>query len=523
MYRTTALMLWILLLSCSAFAQASVPLREYLEGLAAGASADIGGYKLRSPRSVAAFYLNRNHAPLWTNGGPLQNALSELVEAIGDSRTHGFNTARYHIAALRNPDQLTDVAIELLATDAFLSQVRHRTTGVVSPRQLDADWHLIPAERDNVAILQMVVSTSAGVRASLNALWPAHAEYAALVDERLRIDQLGDTMTVPVPGGALLRPGQSSERILLLKERLLGPGEHSALYDDDLQRAVVALQRSAGLEPDALVGDATLEVLNATRFSWIDRIDANLERWRWLPNVLPSTMVRVNIASFYLRAVRNGEQELGMRVVVGRPYRNTPVFTEAMKYMVLNPFWNVPVKLATEDKLPQLRRDPDALRVSGFEVKPAGSDAFVDVAQIDWSGVTRRNFSYLLRQRPGPGNALGQIKFMMPNPFAVYLHDTNDRSLFNKQERSFSSGCIRLSQPLDLAEWVLRNEGRDTDAADVRARVAGGETSTLHLRNPLPVYIVYFTAFQDDDDVVVFRRDIYKRDQAIVDALRSDA
>lgn len=209
-----------------------------------------------------------------------------------------------------------------------------------------------------------------------------------------------------------------------------------------------------------------------------------------------------------------------MKVVVGRPYRNTPVFTETLKYMVINPYWNVPFKLATVDKLPILQTDPAKLAQQGFEVKMVGSDQFVPVSEVNWSQVTRRGFNSLLRQRPGPNNALGQIKFMLPNKYSVYLHDTNDRNLFNKFERGFSSGCIRLSEPVKLAQWLLNNEKRTAEAANIEALIAKGETSTITFKQPVPVYIVYFTAFTDDTGNVLFRKDLYQRDKPIVERLR---
>jgi len=301
----------------------------------------------------------------------------------------------------------------------------------------------------------------------------------------------------------------------------MGPGDYSSVYDADLEHEVKAFQLAAGLEPDGLVGDGTLEVLNASRGSWIDRIDANLERWRWLPRATPSTYIRVNIASYRLRVIEDGETALAMNVIVGKPYRRTPVFTETMKYLVFNPYWNVPFSIATKDKLPLLKTDAAAEAAKGFDAKPRGSEVFVPVDAIDWTDVTRRGFDYLLRQRPGPQNALGQVKFMLPNPYSVYLHDTPSRELFAKQERGFSSGCVRLERPMVLAQWLLARDGH-RDAGRVDALIASAETSTIYLRKPVPVYIVYFTAFVDDDGHVAFRRDVYERDRAIVEALRAN-
>jgi murein L,D-transpeptidase YcbB/YkuD len=327
-------------------------------------------------------------------------------------------------------------------------------------------------------------------------------------------------MTAQIAAGPLLRPGQSNDRVLMLKQRLMGPGDYSPLYDEEFRREVAAYQLSAGLEPDGVVGENTLEVLNATRVSWIDRIDANLERWRWLPRETPDVYTRINIAAYSLRVIENGDVVLSMNVIVGKPYRQTPVFAESIKYLVLNPFWNVPFSIATKDKLPLLKSDATAEAGKGFETKPYGSDIFVPVDTIDWSGVTSRNFKYLLRQKPGDQNALGRIKFMLPNPHSVYLHDTPSRDLFARQERGFSSGCVRLEQPVQFAEWLLARE-RHPDANRVDALLSSRDTITIHLKKPLPTYIVYFTAFSLEDGEVSFRRDVYGRDRKLIEALRA--
>jgi len=494
-------------------------LRVWLEGLDAGGGAEVHGEPLHHPDLVAGVYRDRDHRPLWTGDGPLAGQRAALAAAVEASALHGLNPAAYHadaLATVKDP-----LAIELLATDAFLTQARHRATGAVSPRALDPEWFLIAPEVDARALLDLAARGEADVGALLEDLWPDNDEYRRLLEERARILALGETSTARVPAGPLIRPGDSGERVLALKERLLGPGEHTPIYDTELGEAVRAFQRGAGLEPDGIVGPASLEVMNASRFSWIDRIDANLERWRWLPAHQPDTYLRVNIAAFSLRVIQANEDALRMDVIVGRPYRRTPVFTETIKYLVLNPDWNVPWKIAVQDKLPDLKADASKLAAQGYEVRLEGSDTFVPVDQVDWTPVTRGNFRHLLRQRPGPMNALGQVKFMLPNPHAVYLHDTPNRDLFAKQERGFSSGCVRLSRPLELADWLLRNDGQTSQAARIRELLDGGETTTIYLRQPLPTYLVYFTAFTDEAGEVIFRRDLYERDGAIVAALRA--
>ena len=520
----TALIIGLLAASSSAAARdASAQIRSFLEGLDAGDIPVLAGRQLNEPELVSRLYRAGNHASIWLGGAPLHKQAPNLLTAISQSAAHGFSPERYHRSAIEELMQASDessrLALEMLLTDAFLSQALHRGRGAVFPPNLDADWQMPQAEVDAVALLRETVQQRAAVVKVLNALWPADEEYQRLLQRRAEIVASGDETTVQIAKGALLKPGQSGDRIVMLKQRLLGPGEHTALYDDELRQAVIAFQRSAGLEPDGMVGDNTLEVLNATKVSWVDRIDANLERWRWLPRETPDTYIRVNIAAFVLRAMENGRPVVSMNVIVGQPYRRTPVFTETLKYLVLNPYWNVPYSIATKDKLSLLKTDASSQAQKGFEAKPSGSDVFVSVDAIDWSNVTPRNFNYLLRQRPGPSNALGRIKFMLPNPNAVYLHDTPSRELFARSERSFSSGCIRLERPVELAEWLLGRE-RHKDAKSLAGMLASSDTQTIYLKEPVPTYLVYFTAFSLDDGEVTFRRDIYGRDKVLIEALR---
>ena len=519
----------VLIIVCLSAAAYSAPrdesdqIRSFLEGLDAGDVPLVAGQHLNEPELLSWTYRARNHTPIWLRGAPLEREVSNLLAAIGQSVSHGFSAERYHRSAIETlllaGDDSSRLSLELLLTDAFLSQALHRGRGAVFPPNLDAEWQVPKAEVEAGALLRDTAQQRRAVVEVLDALWPADEEYTRLLRRRAEIAASGEVFTVQIAAGPLLRPGQSSDRILILKQRLMGPGEHSPLYDDDLRREVTAFQRSAGLEPDGIVGENTLDILNATRVSWIDRIDANLERWRWLPRETPDTYIRVNIAAFVLRAMENGKPALSMNVIVGQPYRRTPVFTETIKYLVLNPFWNVPYSIATKDKLPLLKSDAAGQAQKGFEAKPNGSDVFVSVDAIDWKGVTSRNFSYLLRQRPGANNALGRIKFMLPNANAIYLHDTPSRELFARQERTFSSGCIRLEQPVELAAWLLSRELHPA-AKNIVTMLATGDTQTIYLKNPLPTYIVYFTAFSLDDDEIIFRRDIYGRDRLLIQALK---
>ena len=476
----------------------------------------VASHPVANTAALVQLYGANQYRPLWFEDGPLAAQRAALLAEIEASAGHGFTPRRYHYDALTAATQPV-AELDLLYTDALLSQARHRYGGVIST--LDEDWFFERQQLDAAAFARDLLAESGDVGQTLQALWPQHAQYQALLAKRAELAAQPDVFTQPVPPGPLLRPGHSGERVRQLQLRLYGPGAYSGYYDAELLEAVKEFQRDAGLEPDGLVGPASLEILNADRFSWIDQLDANLERWRWLPRQIPPTYILVNIADFHLQVVEDGEPVLEMDVIVGRPYRSTPVFAGSLKYLVFYPYWNVPYSIAVKDKLPLLRGNPAAMAAAGYEVQLAGSEGFVPVTEVDWS--TIRPGQFTLRQQPGDKNALGKVKFMLPNAHAVYLHDTPDKGLFNKSERVFSSGCIRLAEPARLARWVLAHDNHARQG-EVDQLYQSGPTTTAYLGTPVPVLIVYFTAFLDAGEVV-FRRDVYERDAGIIRQLRATA
>ena len=516
--------LCLLIVFCSEFAwsDAANEIRQVFEGANAIGATYVGNRKLEHQTLVHSIYQARDHQPLWLANAPLDHQAKNLLTAIAESTAHGFNSERYHYSEIENLVQSTQrngIALELLLTDAFVGQALHRGQGSVAPPSLDPEWQLPAPEVDAVGLLMQTIKNQTPVNDVLANLWPNADEYRRLQQRRVEVAATGDTRSESLPQGSILRRGDVNDRIALLKARLMGPGDYTEIFDEDLHREVIAYQRASGLEADGLVGTNTIEALNETAVNWIDRLDANLERWRWLPRQTPSTYIRVNIASYRLNIIEDNNHVFGMNVIVGKPYRRTPVFTESIKYFVVHPYWNVPFSIATKDKLPLLQKDASSEAAKGFEAKPVSQQEFIAVDAIDWSAVSKKNFNYLLRQRPGEQNALGKIKFMLPNPHAVYLHDTPNRELFAKQERSFSSGCVRVEKPIELAQWLLKRD-KHLLSQQLEAYLAKGETQTIYLKKPVPTYIVYFTAFVDDDNEVTFRRDIYGRDKSLVAALR---
>jgi murein L,D-transpeptidase YcbB/YkuD len=289
-----------------------------------------------------------------------------------------------------------------------------------------------------------------------------------------------------------------------------------------MEHALRRFQRRHGLAADGLVSPATLAALNVPVTARIRQLELNMERWRWLPRELSSRYILVNIANAALEVVEDGRSVLRMRVVVGRPDRRTPVLSARMTALVLSPYWHVPPRITTEDQLPLIRKDPAYLtRQSMTIMQGRGAEARpIDPSTIDWSKMTAETFPYHLRQDPGPHNALGRMKFMFPNRFQVYLHDTPTRGLFAKPVRALSSGCIRLERPIDLAAYILRDDprwSRDKILAAIEQRTA----HVVRLPAPIPVHLVYWTAWIQPDGEVHFRQDIYGDDHALENALRA--
>jgi L,D-transpeptidase YcbB len=291
-------------------------------------------------------------------------------------------------------------------------------------------------------------------------------------------------------------------------------------FDPSLQQAVEHFQRRHGLDVDGIVGRDTRAALNVPVQERINQIILNMERWRWMPRDLGATHVLVNMAGFELDFIEDRRPALSMRVVVGTPDQRTPVFSDKITYLEFNPYWNIPYSIASKEILPLIQRDPGYLADRGIRVFTswAADAAELDPWYIDWWEITPRSFPFRLRQDPGRHNPLGRVKFMLPNRFAVYLHDTSSPSLFHRTVRTFSHGCIRVEKPAELAELLLRhNPG--WDLKQIESAMNGGARRIATLKRPVPVHLIYATAWSAADGTVQFRRDIYERDSLLFNML----
>jgi len=516
--------------------QPSVSLRQHIEASVADYPLTAFGIPLKAEAVLQEFYLERNFKLAWhdANGHPTPQALA-LVDEIGRIGHDGLLPQDYHYRRLQNlakpasrdkaasKDYLDYVDYDLLLSDAAANLSHHLLMGKVDPESITPEWQASPRQRDLVQVMEDL-AVSADVPERLQQLRPRQIRYTRLQKFLERLDT-----TQPPPWPALARqpaikPDMRDVRVPALRERLVFWGDLTAsveavdanLYDANLQAAMRRFQVRHGLDADGVVGAKTLEAINVTPAQRRQQVVLNMERWRWLAEDLGEKHVLVNIAGFELKVIDHNTTVLRKPVIVGRDYRRTPVFSDRIRYIVFNPTWTVPHKLAVKDKLPEIKKDPSYLQRLGFSVFDQAQNP-VDPMQVDWSSITERGFPYRLVQAPGPLNALGQVKFMFPNPYDVYLHDTPSRELFSKSDRAFSSGCVRVSEPMDLAELLLKDNG--ISRAQIDDILAKGELNTVFLKNPIPVHIEYWTAWIDSKDQLNFRSDIYERDPPLAAAL----
>jgi len=524
--RAAALLLLAALLPATLTAQeVATLLRQRLED---PALAPVAGVDLAARPVLADFYAARAWAPAWDDPARVAGLQAVLAQAPA----HGLDPADVLLpvvgglaAAPAEPAARADR--DILLTEALVRYGYLRRFGKVDPTAREPAWNF---GRGFANGMEPVAALAAAVAAPDLGPWldeklPAGPWYRQLQLGLARYREMAAAGGWPeVPGGALLRPGETDPRVPLLRQRLAAEGDLPAdasapaepeRLDAALAEALRAFQGRHALEADGVLGPGTLRVLNVPVADRIAQLRMSLERVRWIAGGTPDTYVVVNVAGFRVAYVKDRRLAWQSRVVVGRAARQTPIFRDTMTYVELNPTWTVPPTILRQDILPKVKKDPGYLRRENISVIDRGG-RIVDPYTVDWSAYSR-GVPYTLRQEPGPENSLGRIKLMFPNEHAVYLHDTPAKALFEKAERTFSSGCIRVEDPLALAELVLDDPA--WDRAALEAAIAAGKTRRVSLKKPVPVLLVYLTAIADPDGRVRFFRDIYDRDDALLQAL----
>jgi len=475
---------------------------------------------------IYAYYHLRSFTPIWVRDSGPKTKGRELLAVLQNAGADGLDPNDYDVsrlAELMGQSDLRSLALlDLGLTRAFLDYGRDLSAGRVAPGSVNKEIHLNPEALDAGTLIH-------GAEAADNigpyaiSLAPQTGEYARLAVMLAEFREIAEAGGWPtVSDGETLKPGMDDPRVVELRRYLAAVGDYegdpdnpSTLYDEALQEAVDRFQMRHGIDVDGAVGPATLAEINTPVEERIATMELNLERRRWMEDDLGERYVFVNLADQFLKVVDNGKTIHTARTVVGKPYHRTPVFTEIMKYVVINPDWTIPNSIARNEYLPELRKSPGSLAQKNIHIY-AGNGR-IDPYSVDWNAVQPSKFRYTLRQDPGPGNALGVIKFMFPNPYSVYIHDTPSKSLFSRSQRTFSHGCMRVENPVDLGGVILGTQGWTTEKID--NVVKSGRKTVVNLETPIPVHVTYLTAWVNKDGTVHFRNDVYGRDKRLAEGL----
>jgi murein L,D-transpeptidase YcbB/YkuD len=459
---------------------------------------------------VRAFYTQRQHAPAWVDHRRPTDKAATVIALLNTARQHGFDPADYAAAELletsqavekidkESPERLDRLAeFDARMTAALLAFGRDIAIG---RQHGDANWKARRTTPDFVAAVTKAADDPDGF---VDLVRPQHAEYVALQKA------LDDLNGQKAKGGWVKVP--STKSVTELRERLLMSGH---LKGDDLQAAVKSFQELHSIAATGVVDDKTLAALNVPLDWRIQQVAINLQRWRYMPDDLGERHFFVNIPYYHLIARESGKPVMDIRVVVGKPGNNTPIFSEEMETVVFSPYWNIPDTIAENETAPAVARDPNYLSRQGIEILRVSGSATqtLNAADVDWDDPESLK-GLAFRQRPGSGNALGHVKFMFPNKHNVYLHDTPADSLFAKPGRAFSHGCIRVEEPEQLAKYVLKDYP-EWDEQSIFTAMRAGVEKHVKMKQKIPVHIAYFTAWVDENGGLHFQPDIYGYDRA---------
>ncbi len=497
---------------------------------------------------VNSFYRERDYKAAWHDGKRTNAKGRELVKNLEKAEEDGLESADYHLMIIKEQIQLAKNSgsaalnkLDIVMTDAALHYAHHLAYGKLNPKQFGHSWN-VDEERMPLGGALNEALEKDQITTFINKLKPQHQAYKRLKKQLISYKTKTANATLQqVPAVKKLELGMIDERVQALRSRLAYDGKlpkrfndvrpdssdstgmkvdsffNVNVYDRGVRDAVIAFQKDHGLAADGVVGKNTIAALNVPLSGRVDQIKLNMERWRWLPNDLGERYLLVNVPSFELNIYEDFDSlVLLKKVQVGKTKHKTPIFNDLMQYLEFNPYWTVPFSIATKEILPKLQRNAGYLARNNMELLSGGRA--VNPYGVNWGGVSRRNFHYTIRQKPGAKNALGRVKFMFPNLFNVYLHDTPSKSLFARSERTFSHGCIRLENPFELAEYLLKDEPK-WSGEKVEKLIERGKNKRVYLTNPVPIYILYFTTWIGPDGKLRFYKDVYGRDGVELKAL----
>ena len=493
----------------------------------------VEGHRIGDTAAIQKFYAERGGSFLWVDGNDLTKESKSIIRDIEKSWKHGLNPANYNFTTLNEyakngVPQGREGEAEILMADAVIRYAQDLSGMRVSSKdlkELGEDTKSWSRGVDGYALLS-IVATEKDRDEFIQKLYPQDDVYKRLSEELVVIvEDLAknpdkNPPVIKYPG--LLKPGMSNPAIIAIRDKL-GAGGKSEVYDDKLKVDVQDFQLRHGLAADGLIGLRSFDAINQTRTQKLVKLIANLERRRWVRRPLPPKYVEVNIPQMQLRAVDNNKIVLEMPVIIGRDKRPTTSFVDEIVGVRFNPLWYVPDTIKHEDFLPALQKDPNALAKKGiqFRVKDAeGHMQSVAPTNIEWSKITPETVKYIqMYQDSGDDNALGLIRVLMPNQYDIYLHDTNAPELFKKDDRALSSGCVRVSEPTQIANFILGSNQGWNDKK-IGTLLESHKLKEIKAEYPLPVYLLYFTAWLDKKDRVIIANDVYGNDTRLVEKLK---
>lgn len=516
-------------------------IRAKLDYESPGENILVAGTELRPGAKIHAFYADRNFEEIWSKDGILLEIAYEMRHEIRQSKYDGLNPEDYNLRlieayfktfetnkASQIKNEPGDLAsLDLLLTNAFFYLSEHLHQGKVDPSQLKGQWGipLKPLTMDYSKLLKTAIVEN-DIRRNLEKLYPKFTIYKKSREVLRSLDEqtkgeLPEWKKIKLDKS--IKAGDTHPSIPALRERLAFWGylkdtlhKDSRVYDSLMAESVQVFQKKNGMDSDGILGKNTVSALNFSPADLLDKAAVNLERLRWLPDTIQNlNLIVVNIANFQLDYLTKSDTVFSSKVIVGKEYTASPIFSAQMSYIVFSPYWNIPNSITRKEIIPAVRRNSDYLHQKNMEVITS-SGKVVDPSSINWGS---KSFPYLIRQKPGENNSLGLVKFMFPNRYSVYIHDTPARSLFDREVRAMSHGCIRLQNPAKFAQILLSH---DPTWSPEKIELAMHQSSEqiVNLPQKIPVVILYLTFWADSNGEANFRPDIYNRDQEVLELLR---